>query len=79
MSRQKPEKQEKVTGRPRDAFAVSEGLEAFASRWNYPLDAVKLANKLGVSIDEKKDKYSLAEIFHKQVSAPKAKRTMGFV
>ena len=42
-------------------------------------DAVKLANKLGVSIDEKKDKYSLAEIFHKQVSAPKAKRTMGFV
>jgi ATPase family associated with various cellular activities (AAA) len=43
-------------------------------------EAVKLANRLGVSLDEKKDKYSLAEIFHKQEIAPATpKRTMGFV
>ena len=42
--------------------------------------ALKLANRLGVTLDEKKDKYSLAEVFHKQVMAPtQPKRTMGFV
>ena len=43
-------------------------------------DAVKLANRLGVSVEEGKAKYSLAEIFHKQDIAPTTpKRTMGFV
>jgi hypothetical protein len=43
-------------------------------------DAVKLADKLGVTLEETKDKYSLAEIFHKQAIAPTTpKRTMGFV
>jgi hypothetical protein len=43
-------------------------------------EAVKLANRLGVSLGEKKDKYSLAEIFHQQEIAPATpKRTMGFV
>lgn len=43
-------------------------------------DAVKLANKLGITLDEKKDKYSLAELFHKQAIAPSTpKRTLGFL
>jgi hypothetical protein len=43
--------------------------------------AAKLAEKLGLEYEIKLDgKYSVADIFHKQVEAPKApKRRLGFV
>ena len=48
-----------------------------------PLDneqAIKLAKKIGISIDETKSQYTVADMFHKQVQAPKnRKRSMGFV
>lgn len=45
-------------------------------------DAVKLANKLGVPLDEGKEKYSIAEIFNQQsaqAQTAKATRKVGFV
>ena len=43
--------------------------------------AIKLSERLGVTLEVKSDgKYSIADIFHKQVEAPKAqKRKVGFV
>jgi len=42
--------------------------------------AETLANKLDIPLDGKKDQWSVADIFHKQVEAPKApKRKLGFV
>jgi hypothetical protein len=42
--------------------------------------AVKLTNKLGIELDGEKEKWSVADIFHKQVEAPRApKRKLGFV
>lgn len=42
--------------------------------------AVNLTNKLGISLDGEKEKWSIADIFHKQTEAPRApKRKLGFV
>lgn len=42
--------------------------------------AVVLADKVGVPLDGVKDKWSIADVFHKQVEAPRApKRKLGFV
>lgn len=42
--------------------------------------AVVLADKVGVQLDGEKDKWSIAEVFHKQIEAPRApKRKLGFV
>lgn len=42
--------------------------------------AVALADKVGVQLEGKKDKWSIADVFHKQVEAPRApKRKLGFV
>jgi hypothetical protein len=42
--------------------------------------ALALANRVGTTIDESKEKWSIADVFHKQIAAPKSpKRKMGFV
>lgn len=42
--------------------------------------AVVLADKVGVPLEGEKDKWSIADVFHKQVEAPRApKRKLGFV
>jgi len=42
--------------------------------------ALKLTKKLDIELDGEKDKWSLAELFHKQVDAPKSpRRKLGFV
>ena len=42
--------------------------------------AVALASKVGVELEGTKDKWSIADVFHKQVEAPRApKRKLGFV
>lgn len=42
--------------------------------------AVVLADKVGVQLDGEKDKWSIADVFHKQIEAPRApKRKLGFV
>ena len=42
--------------------------------------AVVLADKVGVPLDGERDKWSIADVFHKQVEAPRApKRKLGFV
>ena len=42
--------------------------------------AVALADKVGVQLDGEREKWSIADVFHKQVDAPRApKRKLGFV
>jgi molybdopterin-guanine dinucleotide biosynthesis protein len=44
------------------------------------VEAEKLAEKLKVNLDGERDNWSIADIFHKQIQAPKTpKRKMGFV